>query len=164
MKDLTPLEVYGIAIRSEISARDFYERLKKRLKKSAEQLKEKLEFLKGEEEKHLRLLTSLYQKVFPKTPLRLPKKNIAPLPKIPLKGKISLSHLLEKAMAAELASENFYEKAKEEAVEENTRKIFAYLASMEKGHYFLLKAESDLINTFADYDSFKKFSLEHLGP
>lgn len=164
MRSLTPLEVYGIAIRSEISARDFYERLKNRLKEGMEPLKEKLEFLKGEEEKHLRLLTSLYQKAFPKTPLRLPKKDIAPLPKIPLKGKISLSHLLEKAMAAELASEEFYESAKEKSEEENTRKVFSYLASMEKGHYFLLKAEYDLLTTFADYDSFKKFSLEHLGP
>ena len=35
---------------------------------------------------------------------------------------------------------------------------------MERGHYFLLKSEYDLMAQFDKFASYKKFSMEHLGP
>ncbi len=166
----SPLEIYGIAIKSEVDAYNFYDRLAKVLKRGKETpsavefLIAKLAFLRKEEKKHRELLQSLYKKEFPKTKLILPKRSIAPLPVIPLSDKISLPYLLEKAMDAEIASERFYRKAQKNLQNERAKRILLYLSGMEKGHYYLLKAELELLNTFANYDSFKKFSLEHIGP
>jgi|UniRef100_A0A7C3UPN4 rubrerythrin len=164
MRGLTPLEVFGIAIKSEVDAYKFYSSLERRIKKGMKALKERIEFLKNEEEKHRLLLLTFFRKEFPKTKLRLPKKSIAPLPRISPKGELSLSDLLKAAMAAETASEDFYRSAKEKMENENTQRLLTYLANMEKGHHYLLKAEYDLLNTFESYSSYKKFSLEHLGP
>ncbi len=170
MKNYSRCEIYGIAIKSEIDAFRFYDKFLRGLRRSKEiissiaLLAEKLEFLKKEEIKHRQLLSSLYSKEFPKVKLRLPQKGVIGLPVISPRERISLPSLLEKAMAAEGAAEKFYRDAWESSSNENSRRLFIYLASMEKGHYYLLKAEYDLLNTFSDYDSYKKFSLEHLGP
>ncbi len=67
-------------------------------------------------------------------------------------------------MKAEREASEFYRTAQKDLTNEKTRRLLFYLASMEDSHYYLLKVEYDLLNTFADYESYKRFSLEHLGP
>ena len=67
-------------------------------------------------------------------------------------------------MEAEKASEVFYAEAAERSESQSGRQLLAYLSGMERGHYFVLKSEFDLMQQFERFASYKKFSQEHLGP
>ncbi len=161
-ESLTPLEILPKAIKSEIEAYQFYEQLEKTVEATI--LKKKLNFLKGEERKHEKLLRKIFKTNFPKEKIILPEKGFTPLPAIDMIKKLSLESLLEAAMEAEEASEKFYRENSITITDENSKRLLIYLASMEKSHYQILKTEYDLLTSFSSYDAYKKFSLEHLGP
>jgi len=161
-ESLTPLEILPKAIKSEIEAYQFYDQLEKIVETNI--LKKKLNFLKGEEKKHEKLLRKIFKTNFPKEKIILPEKGFVPLPAIDMIKKLSLEALLEAAMEAEEASEKFYRENSIAITDENSKRLLIYLASMEKSHYQILKTEYDLLTSFSSYDAYKKFSLEHLGP
>lgn len=106
--DLSSLEIYGIAIKSEIDAAQGYKKMANLVKNPT--LKEKLNFLIGEELKHKRLLTNLYHREFPQIKLVLPKKGLVPKIASAIKRDTPMMKLWELAMDAEKKSENFLEK------------------------------------------------------
>ena len=61
--DLTSLEIIGIAIKAEVEAGQIYDRLASRIRNRA--LREKLLFLRDEEEKHKAILEEMYARSFP---------------------------------------------------------------------------------------------------
>ena len=71
--DLSPLELYSIAIRAEVEARDIYERVASKIEN--ESLKSKIQFLRDEEENHRRSLEELYTQKFPDVELALPDSS-----------------------------------------------------------------------------------------
>ncbi|MEO0097472.1 MAG: ferritin family protein [candidate division WOR-3 bacterium] len=159
---LTPLEILQKAIKSEIEAYQFYNKLEKVAENKV--LEKKLNFLKKEEKKHERLLRNIFKNQFPKEKIKLPEKGFTPLPAIDMIEKLSLESLLEAAMEAEEASEKFYRENSILINDENSKRLLIYLSSMEKSHYQILKTEYDLLTSFTSYEAYKKFSLEHLGP
>lgn len=161
-KNLTMLEIYGIAIKSEIDAAKVYGEMKNRIENP--DLKKKLEFLKKEELKHRKLLTTQYKNQFPDVKLSLPQQGLAPKLNLALENDAPLAKLFELAMAAENDSERFYAEAAKQAQDPTGKKLLHYLSGMERSHYYLLKAEYDLIQQFEKFESYKKFSQEHLGP
>lgn len=156
------LEIYGIAIKSEIDAAKAYGEMRSQVKSS--DLKKKLGFLKNEETKHRKLLTVQYRTQFPLVKLILPKQGLAPQLNLALENDAPLAKLFELAMAAENDSEKFYAEAAKRAQDATGKKLLYYLSGMERSHYYLLKAEYDLIQQFEKFESYKKFSQEHLGP
>lgn len=74
-----------------------------------------------------------------------------------------ITKLYELAMEAEQASEKFYSDAAGQSDSQSGRRLLSYLSGMERGHYYLLKAEYDLIAEFDRFQSYKKFSMEHIG-
>jgi rubrerythrin len=160
--NLTMLEIYGVAIKSEIDAAAAYGGIGKRIRNR--DLKKKLLFLKNEEVKHRKLLTTQYDEQFPDIKLMLPKQGLAPKLNIALERNAPIAKLFELAMAAELRSENFYAQAAKQAEDQTGKNLLFYLTGMERGHYFILKAEYDLMQQFDKFESYKKFSAEHLGP
>ena len=84
-KELTTLEILGIAIQSEIESARYYRIIKHNLYSPS--LREKLTFLIGEEGKHLKTLMDLYKQKFPGIKLARPKTSLVPKPKINGKGK-----------------------------------------------------------------------------
>ena len=160
--NLTMLEIYGIAIKSEIDAAAAYGGIGTRVRN--QDLKKKLLFLKNEEVKHRKLLTTRYGEQFPDVKLMLPKQGLAPKLNIALENNAAIAKLFELAMAAEKTSEDFYAEAAQQAKDQTGKNLLFYLSGMERGHYFILKAEYDLMQQFDKFESYKKFSQEHLGP
>ena len=163
--NLTALEVLGIAIKSEIHAAKVYERLSKIVRNRA--LRERLEFLRGEEEKHRKLLEELYAKSFPEVELKLPEKSLVPM-EVAMKDEITVPELFKLAMKAEETAEKFYRELAERTREHSGKALLVYLSKMEHGHYELLRNEYELIEQFPDYYKVEDFHLGeeliHLGP
>jgi len=158
---LNAIEVFGIAIRSEIEAAQAYQKMVSMVERS--DAKRKLRFLRDEERKHRQLLEAMYRKEYQDVKLELPAKGLAPRLSAAIEQGLAVTRLFELAMEAEQASEKFYARAAEQSESQTGRRLLNYLSGMERGHYFLLKSEYDLMNEFDRFASYKKFSQEHLG-
>ncbi|MFQ6105052.1 MAG: ferritin family protein [Candidatus Glassbacteria bacterium] len=164
--DLSPMEIYAIAIRSEIEARDIYHRAADQIEN--ESLKDKLDFLGREEEKHRKILEGLYCERFPDVELLLPDNTFLPKIDIALSEDSTIEELFEVAIEWERRSGDFYEAISGKASDPSTKAVLISLGAAEWGHYHLLKSEYDLIKAFPSYTSTKDFSPGedsiHIGP
>ncbi len=136
-------ELLLAAIKSEVEAQKIYHGLARQVKDAI--LKDRLEFLAGEEEKHRECLTEIYRETFPDKELELPEHSPVPLPAIEVEGeKAKLSEILASAMEAELAAREFY-KGLSERFEDRpeVREMLITLSEMEKLHYEILKTEKE---------------------
>lgn len=159
---LSAIEIYGIAIKSEIEAARAYQQMADITNR--EDVRKKLKFLRDEERRHRQLLTHQYRREFPDVKLALPSEGLAPALSLAIERNTPLAKLFELAMEAERKSERFYAQAAETAESLSGRRLLNYLAGMERGHYFLLQSEYELLQQFESFASYKKFSAEHLGP
>ena len=152
------------AIRSEIDAAAIYKKLKEKVNNFV--LKDKLQFLIAEEKKHQKVLESLFIKMFSdKTPDKN-EKSLVPRLRLAIEEEMSVPDLLEIAMEAEKTSEEVYDALSQEVDERGAQEIFQYLASMEHGHYSLLKGEYDLCMKDEMYYQRGDFQYDmvHIGP
>lgn len=164
--ELTSLEVLGVAIKSEIEAARLYERMEQKVKNV--DLKEKLEFLKAEEEKHRRIFEDLFRKKYPDVELKLPAESMVPMMDEALTKELSVKELFEVAMKAEKVSEGFYANLAAKAKDVTGASMLNYLSSVERGHYNLLKSEYEMVVEFPAYCETEEFLLGerliHVGP
>jgi rubrerythrin len=158
---LSSLEVYGVAIRSEIDAARAYQHMAMLVE--SRDGKRKLKFLRDEEVKHRAMLEQMYRTEYPDVALKLPDKGLAPMLSAAIEKDAPITRLYELAMEAEQASEKFYADAAEKSESQSGKRLLSYLSGMERGHYYLLKAEYDLMAEFDRFSSYKKFSMEHIG-
>lgn len=158
---LNALEVFGVAIRSEIDAARAYQKMAEMVE--SKDGKQKLRFLRNEERKHRSLLEEMYRKEYPDIKLELPDKGLAPKLTAAADKDAPITKLFELAMEAEQGAEKFYAEAAERSESQSGRRLLSYLSGMERGHYYLLKAEYDLMAEFDRFSSYKKFSMEHIG-
>ena len=163
---LTSLEILGIAIKSEIEAAKLYERMESKVKNV--DLKEKLVFLKGEEEKHRSIFEDIYRNKYPDVALKLPEKSMVPMMDVALAKEMSLKELFEVAMKAEKISEEFYTDLAKKSKDASGTSMLNYLSNIEHGHYNLLKNEYDMVVEFPAYAETEEFllgdRLTHVGP
>ena len=163
---LTSLEIMGIAIKSEVEAAQVYDRLARRVRNWA--LKEKILFLKGEEEKHKSILEEMYANSFPEVELALPPRSLLPKVDIALSEDTPVPELLEIAMEWEKLSEEFYADFAKQAEDARGRAVLQHLSKMESSHYHLLKTERDFVSQFPGYYDVEEFhfgeEMVHLGP
>jgi rubrerythrin len=149
------------AIRSEINANEVYSKLAEGVKNAF--LKDKLRFLAGEEKKHEEKLESIYEENFPGKEVIIPEETPVPLPDIILPSEeVPLSQVLESAMGAEMAANEFYTSLSDFFEDPNTKATLTYLAAMEMGHYKLLAIEKEYTQTFEDFDEY--YPMMHTGP
>ena len=149
------------AIKSEISANDVYIMLAGRVKNAF--LKDKLNFLAHEEEKHEKTLRGVYNENFPGKEVVVPEETPVPLPDIILPDeRVPLTQVLESAMGAEMGANEFYTKISELFDNPTTKATLAYLAAMELGHYKLLAIEKEIAQTFEDFNVYEP--MMHTGP
>lgn len=164
--DLTPLEILGVAIKSEIEAANLYRHMASRVVNV--DLGERLNFLAGEEEKHRQILEAAYRRQFPEVELALPARSLVPTLQAAIQVGAPVPELFRLAMEAERLSEEFYGELAGRAPEENSRSTLSYLSRMERGHYELLRNELEMIQRFPTYYQVKEFQigdeLIHLGP
>jgi rubrerythrin len=162
------LSTYGLddllltAMKAEAEARDVYRRLAGRVQNAM--LKDRLNFLADEEEKHRSYFETAYRKDFPEGDMALPERGVVPLPEVKLDGDVTpLPDVIEQAMAAELAAFDFYVAlANRFEGDAETNHMIYYIASMEKGHYALLAAELENARRFDVFTT--DWPMVHEGP
>jgi rubrerythrin len=166
LSELTTLEILGIAIQSEIEAARYYQKIKRVVRSSS--IKDKLNFLVGEELKHRKILVDYYRLKFPGIRLAKLPALLVPHPAVTGKGKVKVSELLKAAMEAEQATENFYLAIARRADDVPGRSLLKYLAKVEDSHYFLLKNELDLMERGREMKEMKILyqadEAVHFGP
>jgi rubrerythrin len=165
--DVTSLSVekaLSMAFKSEVDAAEAYEKLRSMVKNFI--LRDKLTFLAEEENKHQKLLREVYKKVTGGREPPESEKSLAPRLALALQEKSTVTDLLEHAMNAEKISEEFYDTLSQNVEERGLQEILQYLASMEHGHYFLLKGEYELClkdEAYYDREDFQ-YDMVHIGP
>ena len=164
-RDLTTLEVLSIAIKSEIDAIRLYTKMKEMV--DADDLKEKLDFLISQEEKHERILKEVYEKKFPEVKLALPPKSIVPMIDEVLGKKSTLKELFDAGMQAEKMAEGFYRDLANKTNDMRAKSILMYMSNMEQSHYAILEAEwkqIEMLNTEDANKLLESDGLMFLGP
>ncbi len=160
IRDFSLEELLGMAVKAEIGARKFYESLAENV--DIRELKEKIEWLAGEEKKHEELLRRIYENMFPGKEVVFPKEHIGPeLRPVAreLKGVEDVIDLIRWAMKAEEIAAKFYAELEKMVEGEEKKRLMRYLSDMEWGHYYNLKAEYELLLDWAMYSQ-----MMHMGP
>ena len=164
--NLRPFEVLAAGIRSEIEAAVFYSKLLGRVKNIL--LQQKLKFLVLEEKKHKKILERLFVERFPDHELKIPEKSVRPRLPVTVDERSSILDLFKAALEAEKFAEGFYRDAGNQAEDAGSKKMLVYLSRVERSHYFMIKAEIDLLSRFPDYYDVEDFHLGqdlfHVGP
>ncbi|WP_457754404.1 ferritin family protein [Thermococcus sp.] len=149
-----------MAITSESGAKEFYESLASNIE--IKPLKEKINWLAGEERKHEELLRRIHSEMFPGEEVRTPKEHIGhelkPVAK-KLQDVKDIIDLIRWAMKAEEMAAQFYEELEKLVEGEEKKKLMRYLSDMEKSHYYTLRAEYELL---LDWEMYSQ--MMHIGP
>ncbi len=163
INEYTMDELILTALKSEIDSQEIYNRLAEKTKNIM--LKDRFEFLAGEEVKHRDYLEDLYNGKFPDRKLTIPEESPVPLPEITLEGDPSLPEVIKQAMEAEKAAAEFY-RGMADSFEgkdlQAVKKTLHYFAQMEEGHYDLLKTEREKAEEFETRD--ETWDMIHIGP
>jgi len=168
MSSLDNINIYSTedllvtSLKSEIDSRAAYLKIKDSVKNAV--LKDKMDFLAREEDKHRIFFEAVYHNKYPNKSIKLPEKTPVPLPEIKIGDEsIEISEILCQAMDAELAAHDFYLKVSERFEDEkDIFNMLNYIADMEMGHYRLLEIEKENSLKFEDYDDF--WPMMHAGP
>ncbi|MBN2071203.1 MAG: ferritin family protein [Candidatus Krumholzibacteriota bacterium] len=164
-RDLTTLEVLSIGIKSEIDAVKLYTKMKDMVE--TDDLKEKMDFLISQEQKHEQILTEVYRKKSPDVDLALPKNSIVPMIDEVLGRESTLKELFQVAMKAEQLAQKFYADLAAKTSDSNAKSILLYMASMEQSHYAILQAEfgqMEMLNTEDATNFLDSEGLMFMGP
>jgi len=155
-------ELLLAAIKSEIDSKEVYDKLAMKVKSSY--MKQRLEFLAGEEKKHKAFLETVFRDAFPNKKIEVPKKTPVPLPSFDVDDKSPyVSEVLEKAANAEKAARDFYETlAKRFDHDLEVKDGILHLAMMEEIHQKLIELELDKIKAEEDY--IIDWPMMHSGP
>lgn len=164
--DQKALDILALAIKSEMDASNFYQKLARKIK--AEFLQKKVLFLAKEEAKHESLLRRLSRQRFGTEPTILPEKGVEPGFKVVSLRGMKVADLFKLAWQAEKAAEAFYREAQQKVEDESARHILNYLIRVERSHAALIRSEMDLLERFPEgYDVAAIHfgdELMHIGP
>lgn len=148
------------AIKSEVESRIVYETVADKVRNAF--LKERLQFLAGEEKKHKVFIEELFRERFPVNEIVLPKETPVPLPSVKIPDENTpLSIVFESAMRAERVSSEFYAGLTAFFDSEVNKTLF-YFAAMEMDHYRILEAELEMMKRFEDFDT--EWPMMNVGP
>ena len=155
-------ELLLAAMKSEVESNSVYKTIAKRVKNGL--LKDKLEFLAKEEEKHRKYVEQVYKKTYPKKKIVLPKTTPVPLPTLIIPGEDTpLGTVLQTAMQAEHAAQEFYTMLSARFQDDATiRNTLSYFADMELQHYKILEIEKESMDRFEEADVY--WPMVHAGP
>jgi len=150
------------SLKSEIDSKSAYLKIKDSAKNVV--LRDKMNFLANEEEKHRSFFETLYKKSYSNKTIILPRVSPVPLPEIKIEDEMApLSEVLQQAMDAEVTAHDFYiEVSKRFMKEKDIFNMLNYIADMEMGHYKLLEIEKENSIKFESYDNL--WPMMHIGP
>jgi rubrerythrin len=149
-KELTSLEVLGIAIRSEIDAQHIYREMVQRV--TSPRAKERFHLLVAEEQQHQNILEKKYYQLFPRVPLVLPQSSLPPSgATTDLRKDLELLKVLDLAIQEERHSRDFYLEAAFHVEDPSGKAMLKFLADMEYSHFMSLNAEHDMLVKYPHY-------------
>jgi rubrerythrin len=149
-KELTALEVLGIAIRSEIDAQNIYREMAERV--SNPRAKERFHLLVAEEQQHQNLLERKHRELFPDVPLKLPPSQLPPkAATAELRNDLSLREALDLAIREERHARDFYLEAAVNVDDPTGKAMMKFMADMEYAHQMSLTAEYDMLVRYPHY-------------
>lgn len=168
MSSFSNLEIYSTedliltSLKSEIDSKSAYLKIKDSVKNAV--LKDKMDFLAKEEDRHKIFFESLYKKKYPNKVMKIPDRTPVPLPEIKIKDEeMQISDVLQQAMEAETAAHDFYLGISIRFKDEkDIFNMLKYIADMEMGHYRLLEIEKENSLRFESYDD--SWPMMHVGP
>jgi rubrerythrin len=150
------------ALKSEVESNSVYTKIAAKVKNGL--LKDKLEFLAKEEEKHRQFIEELYKGQFPKKKLFLPKATPVPFPSMLIPDEDTpLSKIFIRAMQVEQAAHDFYiSLSKQFTKQKRIQNTLSYFADMELQHYKILEIEKESMDRFEEADVY--WPMVHAGP
>lgn len=161
-RDLTVIEVLGIAIRSEVSSYALYNQLSKRVENKM--VKNRLIYLGDEEKNHRIILTDMYGDLtgekYPSIP---PTGNLRQFVDVPIEEMNNLEVLKLAARKEELASK-FYSAAINTLEDRKAKELLDYLSEMETGHQDVLLQEIKHLEKNPLWHEQQAGQLFHVGP
>ncbi len=162
IEEYSKKDLFLAAMKSEVESRNVYQKLANRVRNFM--LKDKLQFLADEEQKHYDYFSFLWKKVFQEDKIVLPEKSPVPLPELSIESDDErFSDIFQHAMDAEKAAHYFYlSLANRFKMDDDISRQLRYIASMEMGHYKLLEIEKEQAEEYEKYDV--EFPLMHVGP
>lgn len=164
-QDLTTLEVLTIGIKAEMAAVVLYTKMKEMA--AAADMKDTMDYLIGQEERHEAFMRKAFSEQFPEVDLKLPQNTIVPMVNDSIGEDAGMKELFEAAMEAEKKANEFYTDLASKTRDPNSRKLLEYIASMERSHLSILQAEYHQfeLSTDQDLDDFLRGErLMHFGP
>ncbi len=155
-------ELLLAAMKSEVESNAVYTTIARSIKNGL--LKDKLEFLAKEEEKHRVFIEQVYKKKFPKKLIMLPSSTQVPLPELRIPDEDApLGSVLLSAMNVEQAAYDFYRGlSKLFAADQTVQNMLMYFADMELAHYKILEIEKQSMDRFEEADVY--WPMVHAGP
>lgn len=150
------------SLKSEIDSRLTYLKIKDSVKNAV--LKDKMDFLAKEEDRHRIFFEQFFKEKYPNESIQIPDTSPVPLPNIKIEDEmIQISEIIQQAMDAEIAAHDFYlEFSSRFKEEKEIYNMLNYIADMEMGHYKLLEIEKENSLKFESYDEF--WPMMHAGP
>jgi len=126
-------------------------------------LKDKFNFLAGEEQRHYTYVEDVYKNHFPNKTVSLPEKTKVPLPEITMNEDTPVSTIVTQAMESEQAAHEFYQAMATRFTNDGKiQSMLLYFADMELGHYKLLEIEQQAMQRFEEADVY--WPMVHAGP
>lgn len=153
----------AVAIEAEIESQRVYRHLARRSNRFM--LRDRFNFLVQEEAKHETFLREVFGKTFPHRDLDIPERMSVRLPKVRYSDDTPASEIIEQAMEAERATEDYYLSMADLLAPEGNDELvkgLKYLANVERSHYHVLESELDSARISEDYDSY--WEMMHVGP
>jgi len=164
-KDLTALEILGVAIRKEIEAQGFYTKMAERIKNRV--VKERINNLAADELGHERLLKRIYAEWSGEKNPPVPEKGITPAAEM-IKDEMSHEQVLERAIQQERDAVDLYIEASKKAQDDSGRRVLQYLSEFERSHERMLTSELEYLKKNQDWFDEETFPGSdrpiHLGP
>lgn len=158
---LTGLEVLGVAIRSEVEAYRFYEKVLRRVQNPL--LREKLSRLAAEEKRHRQILEERYRKntgeKYPAVPTKGGREGRGAVPE-----DFTPEEILNVAIKMERQAASFYQREAQKSKDMSGRFMLEYLADFERGHEHSLEAELKALKRFPDWFSAADPVVMLVGP
>lgn len=164
-KDLTALEILGVAIRKEIEAQGFYTKMAERIKNRV--VRERIMNLAGDELGHERLLKRIYTEWSGEENPPVPDKGITPASEL-INDEMTHEQILETAIKQERAAVDLYIAASKKAQDDSGRRVLQYLSEFERTHERILTSELEYLRKNTDWFDEETFPGSdrpiHLGP
>lgn len=160
-RQLTVVEILGIAIKAEVSAFSLYKRLALRVANPV--VRNRILSLAEDEQNHRLILSEKYKEITGENMPAIPKTGDLRQMDIDVE-KMSNFEIIQVAAAKEAQATKFYETARDTVKDPSGKAMLEYLADMERGHELVLRQELKQLEKNPLWHDQQSGQFFHVGP